>query len=184
MGNTGTIYQDKYSISLKAVIRIPLFLKCMLAGFFLLVLSFAVFILSLFDGDSSGSMILPVCGLSALLFLAGRYVSWNFSGKETITVTTRSIRYFRDYGLVKTPPRVITFHHFATSIEAMRQENNTELGRMHFYDRVAATMQLKPIFATGIHLPLEQLKEFEEKIHRLFMTDEQDTGRWLPYSLN
>jgi hypothetical protein len=160
------IYKDEHSVSINASVRTPLYLKLILLTFLVGVVSFMLFILWPTGDDSFKTVLWLVC-----LF-------------GTLTITTKSIRYSRDYGLLRLPPKVISFGFLATDIELVRQEGETEFGIMNFYDREEATRQLKPIFSTGVYLPLSQLKEVEDKLVLLFRQQEADISKWLSYSLN
>ncbi len=147
--------------------------------------SFMLYMTWLPDPNDSFKGVLGfVCLFGAFLVFSGRFVFWNVFGKESITVTRKSISYFRHYGLFRTPARVIPFSLLATEIEVVREDGPKEFGILNFYDRIETNLQLKQIFSTAVYLPVEQLREFEDRLIHLFQHRETDAQRWLSYSLN
>lgn len=167
MENKAKIFSDPYSVTLSAEFISPA-LKVILILFYAIIIGFVIFILSLFEGEGGPkSFLLPAIGLGVLLFTSGRYVAWNFFGKEIITVSTKSISYYRDYGITKTTPKVILFKYLATNTTIEKQEGDRMYGLLHFFDRNETTMQLKSIFSSAINLPIELIKEMEQAVHLL-----------------
>lgn len=184
MHNYAEVQESSFEVTLSTSIRTPVYLKIILIAFFLVILSLAFFIISLFESTEAKTVLGFSCFAIAFLFFIGRYIAWNLYGQEWIKVTTKSILYSRNYGVYNMPPKVITFDYIATNIEMVKQHKEIAYGVINFYDRVPATMQLRHKFSSTINVPVEQLKEFEEKIHKLFINTQTDFIKWLKFSQN
>jgi membrane protease YdiL (CAAX protease family) len=184
MKNSAEISCDHESVNIISAVKINLYLKVILVVFFLVMILFFSFIFFPMKGGELGGILLPMVVLAAIILFIGRYVAWNLFGKEQITITTKSIRYIRDYGLLRTNPKVIIFDYLSTNVEIIKSAKEGTFGIINFYDRVPSTKQLKQIYATGVLLPLAQIKEIEEKIVALFLNEESSPDSWLSYSLN
>lgn len=184
MNNYAEIQENSFEVTLSASIRTPVYFKTMLITFFVAILSSALFILSFFESIEAKAVLGFSCFAATFLFFVGRYIAWNLYGQEWIKVSTKSILYSRNYGLYNLPPKIITFNYIATNIETVKQHKEVAYGTINFYDRVPATMQLSHKFSSTINIPIEQLKEFQEKIHRLFINNQTDFIKWLKFSQN
>jgi hypothetical protein len=184
MNNYSEIQESSFEVTLSASIRTPVYLKTILIAFFVAILCSALFIISFFESTETKTVLGLSCVAATLLFFVGRYIAWNLYGQEWIKVSTKSILYSRNYGLYNLPPKIITFNYIATNIETVKQYKEVEYGTINFYDRIPTTMQLSHKFSSTINIPVEQLKEFEEKIHRLFINNQTDFIKWLKFSQN
>lgn len=184
MNNYAEIQENSFEVALSTSIRTPVYLKTMLITFFFVLLSLALFIISLLEGTEAKTVLGLSCFAATFLFFVGRYIAWNLYGQEWIKVSTKSILYSRNYGLYKLPPKIITFNYIATNIEMIKQHKEVAYGTINFYDRVPTTMQFNHKFSSTINIPIKQLKEFEEKIHKLFINNQTDFIKWLKFSQN
>ncbi|WP_118974115.1 hypothetical protein [Taibaiella koreensis] len=182
MNNSGTITETPASLTIEARVAIPLYLKVILVLFFVLAAMFTALVMNMVAGDSAKALLGVTLLGGALLFFCGRYVLWNIAGSEVVTVSAQSICYYRRYGAIGRPARVIMFQTLATNIETVKQEKDITWGTINFYDRNAITMQLQHIFSSAVYLPIEQLAAVQQKLAGLF--ERQQAGQWLSFSLN
>lgn len=109
------------------------------------------------------------------------YFIWNLFGNESLIVNSKTISYQYNYGIFKTNLKTINYEVLGVSFARIRTENETELGKLIFYNYREKDNLPDFVHQTSVLLPKEDLKRLENEISGLFSQEKPD---FIPYSMN
>lgn len=109
------------------------------------------------------------------------YFIWNLFGSESLIVNSKTISYQYNYGIFKTNLKTINYEVLGVSFARIRTENETELGKLIFYNYREKDNLPEFVHQTSVLLPKEDLKRLENEISGLFNQEKPD---FIPYSMN
>jgi hypothetical protein len=118
-----------------------------------------VFMVSFVETENVKEIIL---GLIAYLVIVGgitlRFALWQLFGEESISMSLKSIKYHRSYGVFTTNDNIIELNNPAIAFNKRNEKKDgTELGNIHFIDYDALD-QYNLVFESTNNITLEQFE--------------------------
>lgn len=118
------------------------------------------------------------------IFVPFRYLLWNLKGRENITITTKSIHYSHDYGLIQTKEKSKKFNVLGLGFEQTRKEKEIEYGNLVFVNYRETDNYPEEIYRTSVVLNKSQITELEDKIFEIFSQPENIELEFKGFSIN
>lgn len=185
MKNTSSIHFDGICIYLNSEIKAATIGKIILLLFNAAAWTGFIFMASYVPGEEIKSFILPMVLIPVILiFVAGRYTTWNLWGKEYIIINTKAITYSRSYGIIKTNDKVIKIENtLGIAYERIRFFGEKEYGELHFFD-YDKNNNPKNIFETTILITKERAEEIIALIKELYRIEFYEKENIVPFTNN
>lgn len=161
-------------------------LGLLILGLFLTAEVIFVFPSLIFGGiePSIPTILLMFSGLYFFFVLPLKYFLWNMFGFEELIVNTKSVSWSYNYGFYKTNLKTIVYNQLATDYEAMRGEDDEEIGRLIFINYREQDNLPEVIHQTTVLISKNDIAEIDEMISDLFVDEFLNTKKFTPFSLN
>ena len=151
---------------------------------FFLFAAFSLFIFNLGNPEIRKAIFVVPLLFIVLIYFPVKYFLWNLSGKENLVLTTRSVSFNYDYGIILTPKKTVLYNRLGMEIQPVRYENETKLGKMIFYNYKTENNLPEVIHETTVLVDVDKLKEIETLTELIFKNEMNETMGFVPYSLN
>lgn len=182
MNSTIDIKND--GINIYATLKVKANRTGKIALFAVIVVFSSVFILigSSVKTEDGKSLLFPFVLIFLLVSIIPiGYFIWNLFGSESLIVNSKTISYQYNYGIFKTNLKSINYEVLGVSFARIRTENETELGKIIFYNYREKDNLPEFVHQTSVLLSKEDLKRLENEISGLFR---QEKPGFIPYSKN
>jgi len=185
MKNTVEKHSDGINIYAEFSVKSNPIGKIILIILVFVLIVFFVLVFSTIDVYTIGKSIFPIVIMAFfLLVIPIRYLVWNLYGKENLIINSKTISYNYDYGIIKTNLKTLPFNILGTGIELIREDNGIRKGRLIFYDYREKDHLPEVIHYTSILVNLEEVKELDKEISKLFLDEFNQVRGFLPFSAN
>lgn len=131
----------------------------------------------------SGLIIPLIIFLLFLIFGLGRYTAWNLWGQEYIRINTKSINYFRSYGIISTNEKKIKIKRPGLSYEKFKTFDDIEYGKLYFYDYDEDNNPIL-VFETTILIQKEDAITIIKEIDLVHQNEYYDVNNIVPITMN
>jgi len=185
MNNSSLIYTDGINAYATFQVNANKKGKLILGICLIILIVFVIALFSTVESEEIGGMLIP--GLIITIFLIGlpsKYLLWNIYGKEELIVSSKSISWSYDYGILKTNLKTLKFNRLGIGFEKVNSINDKELGKLLLFNYNEENNLPELIHETTVLISLDELKKFESKINEVFAGELQDENGFIPYSLN
>lgn len=137
------------------------------------------------DNQEIGKYLLPILFITILfVFLPLRYLCWNIWGTENLTINTKIVSAYYDYGFITTNPKVVNFQILGTGYEKVSEDNKGELGKLLLYNYRDEDDLPELIYETTILIDKEEIEALDSQITALFERTYLRKHGFIGYSLN
>lgn len=143
------------------------------------------FILTSFSSDNSKEIVFAVIAYLAIVGgITLRFASWKLFGEEFISVSTKSIKYQRSYGIIRTNPQTIKINELAIAFnETATNKNGVELGNILFYN-YDQLEQGNLVFESTIYMSQKQFEKFDNQLSLIFYNKKVKNGEITELTMN
>lgn len=104
--------------------------------------------------------------------------------KEILLITTKSISYQYDNGIIKTNLKTITYNRLGTGFEKTKDHNGKMKGYLSFYDYDSQTNLRELIHQIIVLLELEKVAQLDSEISKMFVTEFNINNGFIVHSAN
>ncbi len=184
MNNKTILNFDGICIYIQSQVGSALIGKIILIIMNLIAWSAYIFAMIQVPGEDLKTFIIPfIIIFIILVFVVGRFTSWNLWGEEFVRINTKSLSFYRSYGFISTTEKVIKLETLSVSYEKVRFFNNVEHGRLLFFDYDELNNPVE-IFQTAVLISKPKIDEILDTLHELFKSQHTDINKVNPFSLN
>jgi len=185
MRNTVNKHNDGINFYATFNVKANTFGKVVLSIMILILMTVFIFVVSTITKDDIREMLFPMIVIFILILaFPVRYLLWNFFGKETLIVNTKTISFCYDYGILKTNLKTIHFDRLGTGFQIIREENDIEIGKLIFYNYRVKDNLPEVIHQTSVLLDNIDINEIDLEISNLFVNEFNERNGFIPYSEN
>lgn len=184
MKNICKIHFDGICIYLESTIKASLTGKIILIILNLIAWPGYIFIAAIIPGTELKSFIIPLGIIFLLLvFILGRYSTWNFWGKEFVRINTKSVSFSRSYGIIQTKEKIIEIDRLGYSYEHIRTYGKIKYGKIHLFDYDKNNNPIS-ILETAVLIPESDAEIIMENINELYANEFMENRDFTPINLN
>jgi hypothetical protein len=142
-------------------------------------------LLSTVKEEDIGSVLIPVFLIGSLLIaFPVRFLIWNMFGKEILIITTKSISYQYDYGILKTNLKTISYDKLGTGFDKFKSHEGIMKGYLIFYNYNKETNIPEPIHETTVLVECEKIELLDAAIDKIFVNEFHDKNGFIFTSPN
>ncbi len=109
---------------------------------------------------------------------------WNLFGKENLIINTKSLSYYRDYGVYRTNLKTLKHKRLATGFEWARTFDNIEYGNLIFEKYNDENDLPEHLYTTSIILNFESIEKINKEISKIYEIRMDEELDFHPISLN
>jgi len=185
MNNTVEIHNDGINVYTKLEIKANSIGKSILLIFILVFITVLILVISTIEKDEIKNAVFPIIIISALIIIFPlRYLIWNFFGRETLIVNTKTISYNYDYGVMQTNLKTIPHSNLGFGYEFVREYDGIEKGRLIFYNYREKDNLPEVIHQTTILASKTDIEKIQSEISNLYYKEIDDTIGYFAYPEN
>jgi len=144
-----------------------------------------VVLIIVFTSHEAGKSIIPAVIFLTLfnLLVLGKYTIWNFWGAEYIRINTKSVSFYRSYGIIKTTEKVIPIRILNVAYDHVTEFNGVEYGRILIYDYDELNNPFET-FSSTILVPKQSYEMVQKMINELFQSNDSEINEFSLFHLN
>lgn len=113
-----------------------------------------------------------------------RYLLWNLFGKENLIINTKSLSYYRDYGIYRTNLKTLKHGRLGTGFEWSRTFENIEYGNLVFQKYNDENDLPEHLYTTSVVLNYDNIERIDKEISKLYEIKKNKELNFTPISLN
>jgi len=118
------------------------------------------------------------------VFILNKKVFIFLFGKEYIIINTKSLSYYRDYGIYKTNLKTLRNNKLGTGFEWSRTFDNIEYGNLMFEKYNDENDLPEHLYTTSVVLKFENIEKIDKEISKLYKIKTNQEFGFHPISLN
>lgn len=184
MKNNCKIQSDGICVFINSQVKAATTGKIVLILINLILWPFYLYLTVIVSVDNEKGMFLALLGiLLFLIFVLGRYTIWNFWGEEHVRINTKSINYYRSYGIFSTNETKINIQRLHWVYEKIRYFDDNEYGRIHFFD-YDKDNDPKFVFETTILMRKTDAEAISNEIKIIYHNEYFEENSLPPITLN
>lgn len=144
-----------------------------------------VTLLSQLSATEIRAFIIPaILLISALIYFPFRYILWNIYGRENFIITTKSITYWYDYGIIRTNPNTIYLDNLGINFFKTQERDEAVLGQISFASKDEKSGLYNTVYTTTVLVTLGDLAQLDAMISELFRDNPPTNDQTNTFSLN
>ena len=185
MHNSFKIENNGINVFITLVVKSHSIGKLLTSLAVLAIIGFYIYIASTITKEEISTYIFPLLiGGIVILVLPVRYLLWNLFGQENIIVNTKSISYYRNYGIYSTNLKTKIHDRLTIGFEWTRTFDEIKYGNLIFEKTNEENDLPEHLYTTSVELTFENLTQIQDEIIKLYAVDEEGEFDFFSISLN
>jgi hypothetical protein len=159
--------------------------KILLTIFVVFLIGLLFYLPSTFSKEEISDYIFPFIIFGIIVFVFPfRYLLWNLFGKENLIISTKSLSYYRDYGVYRTNLKTLNHNRLGTGFECSRTYDNVKYGNLVFEKYNDETDVPEHLYTTSVVLNFESIEKIDKEISKIYEIKMDEELGFHPVSLN
>lgn len=185
MNNTIHIESDNINLYVTLSVRSNPIGIILLKLFIFSLLALLTYVTYGIDAEETGGLMIPIfLAFGLFIYFPAKYLCWNLWGTEHITINTKALQYYYDFGFIRTNPKTVTFKQLGIGYEQVRGKDEDEIGKLLFINYRMEDNIPESLYETTVLGRKADLESLNNKIIELFDREHTEKHGFKGFHLN